>query len=242
MFVKLSCRSPKDSIGRQQRAYELAASRLREWGLLHPGEMPDGNTLGEAVYFGTTNCLRLDDAEQVLECLSTSERVCEDDIPLALGFPAKWSQHIVLRPWVEIPTEQEFRAFVFDGKLTGLSQYFSSVHFPAVAERKAEIESLVVDFFARVQALVPIRPAEYVMDLAVNVEAQVVSIIEFNPFGWPDGMGTGTVMFNLEAEHDRNVLFGKAPFECRVVLEPIGGVKELIKGGWRAFLEKEGFL
>jgi hypothetical protein len=242
VFVKLSCRSPKDSDGRQQRAHELAASQLRDWCDEHPGQKPDGNTVGAAVYFGTTNCLRLTSADQVIECFGKSERVCEDDIPLALSFPAKWSQHIVLRPWLAIPTEHEFRAFVFDGKLTGLCQYFSSVHFPGLVEKKAKIESLVIDFFSQIQSQIPISPAEYVMDLAVDVDAQVVHIIEFNPFGAPDGMGTGTVMFNLDVEQDRSVLFGEAPFEFRVTGAPVDGVKGLIKGDWRAFLDKEGFL
>ena len=53
---------------------------------------------------------------------STSDRVCTDDLPLALSFPDKWSQHIVLRQWVTIPPQFELRAFVFGRKLTGLAQ------------------------------------------------------------------------------------------------------------------------
>ena len=242
VFVKLSCRSPKDSGGRQFKAHELAASKLRDWCKLHPGQAPDGNTLGAAIYFGTINCLRLESAAEVLECLVTSERVCEDDLPLALSFPDKWSQHIVLRPWVPIPTEHEFRAFVFGGRLTGLCQYFSSVYFPALLARKNDIEKMVVDFFASVKDRIPMEPAEYVMDLAVDIESGKVFIIEFNPFGAPDGMGTGTVMFNLDHDHDKDVLFGEAPFEFRITERPVAGVDSLIKGEWRTFLQDEGFL
>ena len=38
----------------------------------------------------------------VIECFLSSDRVCEDDIPLALGFLDCWSQHVVLRQWVTV--------------------------------------------------------------------------------------------------------------------------------------------
>ena len=45
------------------------------------------------------------------------------DIPLALGFLDAWTQHVVLREFVTIPTQYEMRAFVYDCRLTALCQY-----------------------------------------------------------------------------------------------------------------------
>lgn len=97
-------------------------------------------------------------------------------------------------------------------------------------------------FFATVQPLVPLVPADYVMDLAVDVNSGSVHVIELNPFGPPDGMGTGAVMFNLDVPEDKAILFGEAPFQFRVVESPVPGVSKLIKGKWRTFLQKEGFI
>ena len=63
--------------------------------------------------------LRCCSAADVIDTLITSDRVCTDDIPLALSFPSAWSQHVVLRQWRTIPPHHEFRAFVYGGKLTG---------------------------------------------------------------------------------------------------------------------------
>ena len=75
---------------------------------------------------GQIECLKLSTAAEVVECYLTSSRCCEDDIPLALGFLDAWSQHVVLREFVTIPTQYEMRAFVYDRRLTALCQYCPS--------------------------------------------------------------------------------------------------------------------
>lgn len=45
-------------------------------------------------------------------------------------------------------------------------------------------------------------------------------IVELNPFGRPDGLGTGTVLFDVRVPGDAAVLFGDAPFELRVQTAP----------------------
>jgi len=269
VFVKLSCRSPKDSQGRQVKARQLAKERLLQWREGRPASArPHGNTLSDAVYAGAVNCLRLESAEEVIDTLCTSERVCEDDIPLALSHASRvWTQHIVLRPWADIKTEHEFRVFVTGGRINAVCQYFDACHYPTIAERKEEISSLIQDFFERIKAKVPIRdPSDFVIDLAVDVETGLCRIIEFNPFGEEeDGMGTGTVMFDTRNQADRDILFGRSEgrgenggsvsnfgdrgadedagsFVLRVVEAPVPGVEGRIKGEWRTFLCDEGFL
>lgn len=61
------------------------------------------------------------------------------------------------------------------------------------------------------------------LDLVVDLENEKVLIVEINPFGKPDGMGTGTVMFNLRDKNsvDREILFGERGFEFRVETEEL---------------------
>lgn len=70
------------------------------------------------------------------------------------------------------------------------------------------------------------------LDLVVDVPQQRVHIVEINPFGKPDGMGTGTVMFDLKKPEDRAVLFGEREFEFRVEIEPLseGAFRKMIVG------------
>lgn len=129
----------------------------------------------------------------------------------------------MLREWVDIPIEFEFRGFVYDNKLTALCQYYDEVCYPELLEKKTAIEDAILSFFEQVKDRVPITPKEYVLDFLVDVTQSppLVKIVEINPFGRPDGMGTGTVMFDLRKEEDQAILFGEAPFQFRVEEVPL---------------------
>lgn len=187
--------------------------------------------------------LKMKSAEQILETFLTSERVCEDDLPLALQFPERWSQHIVIRRWVDVPIQYEFRAFVYNNKLTALSQYYNHAYFADIVENKSKILQLVQDLFHSVRDLLNIYPPEYVLDVAVQLNEGRAYIIELNPFGKPNGMGTGTCLFDNTKEEDFKVLFGEREFEFRVeqgppMIEP----KKYIKGEWKTFFQQHGFI
>jgi hypothetical protein len=174
--------------------------------------------------------LELKNAAEVMECFLSSDRCCADDLPLALSFSNSWTQHICLRTFVNIPTSHEFRAFVYDGKLTALSQYYVPAYFPELDKEK--VLALVQDSFPKIAAACPLDPPEYSIDLAVDVEKERCYVIELNPFGKPDGMGTGTVLFDNKNPKDLKILFGEAPFEFRVVEEnPNLDVDKAVKAG-----------
>lgn len=46
------------------------------------------------------------------------------------------------------------------------------------------------------------------MDIAVNLDKNEAKIIELNPFGRPDGRGTGTCLFDRNSPSDLAILFG----------------------------------
>ena len=170
-----------------------------------------------AITAATIECLKLENAPEVMHCFLSSDRVCTDDLPLALSFPDAWTQHIVLRQWITIPPHYELRAFVFDRKLTALSQYYDGAYFVELFEQKDRILEIVQKCFEDIKHICPVEPAEYSIDIAVKLEESKAYVIELNPFGKPDGRGTGTPLFDMKDEGDRAVLFGDAPFEFRVV-------------------------
>ncbi|PRP83186.1 hypothetical protein PROFUN_09350 [Planoprotostelium fungivorum] len=218
VFCKLSSRSPKDSLFARRKAFALVCQQLSS--LKEEGYIITANDISATILSATIRSLLCTDSDQVIENFVTSERVCEDDLPLALDFAANWSQHIIIRTYTTILPHQEFRAFVFDNELTGLCQYYDGAFYPHLLARRDDISQLARRFFHSIRDRLPKDPAEYSMDLAIDLERQKVTLIELNPFGRPDGLGTGTVLFNNRDEGDLSVLFGRLPFQCRVVEEP----------------------
>jgi hypothetical protein len=151
------------------------------------GKVVDANVIVQAIMAASISCLRLTHAAEVIACLATSDRVCEDDIPLALSFPDCWGQHICIRKWHDIPTSNEVRAFVMGRKLTALSQYYVPAFFDDLQgdANQHEIVTLVQALFEQIRNTCPVDPPEYSMDIAVDRRNGKAFIIELNPFGKP---------------------------------------------------------
>ena len=81
--------------------------------------------------------------------------------------------------------------------------------------QKERILELVRACFEDIKYVCPVEPAEYSIDIMVDVARGRAYIIELNPFGRPDGCGTGTVMFDNKSADDLAVLFGEAPFQYK---------------------------
>jgi hypothetical protein len=242
-FAKLSSRSPKDSTAAMDRALTLVQTRLTE--RRDAGLSVTANDVAAAIAAATTVSLKCSSAHDVIELMVTSERVCDDDLPLALEFAGNWSQHIVVREFNSFRVEQEFRAFVFGGRVTAVTQYFCGAFYPALVAQRDAIGALVREFFDNT---VRARTAEeqcdeFSLDLVVSVDAKAVTIVELNPFG-ADGCGTGTALFDWRNAHDTAVLLGVAPFECRVVESaPYGSIAALkLRGPLSEWMARNAFV
>jgi len=190
----------------------------------------------DCIFQAHISSLKLSNAHEVLETLLSSDRVMNDEIPLALEHSKRiWQENIVIRQWCPIPILYELRGFVYNNTLTGLCQYYDEVFYPELLEHKDLIQKIVLDFFDSVKNLIPINPKEYVLDVIVDLNHQKALIVEINPFGKPDGMGTGTVMFNLNNGTDADILFGIKPFEFRIETEPLSDEKfgNMISSEWK---------
>ena len=125
-----------------------------------------------------------------------------------------WRENIIVRKWVQYEISREFRVFVFQNKITAISQYFDVLYFPEIVQHKNNIEMKIRKFFENFT----IDYENYVVDFAVlNFEGEYkendVLIIEFNPFT----KFTSSCLFHKN-EYDR-LFIGKLPFEFRVVTE-----------------------
>lgn len=129
------------------------------------------------------------DGARAIHLLCDSERVCDDLGPaIALGI----SPAIVLREWMEIPEAGEFRTFVRDGRLVGISQYFYEGFYPEIARNEEAILKAIQEESERVIPLLPAKNmiVDYIVGAKRAATGEVLPgavLLEINPFfGWTD--------------------------------------------------------
>lgn len=149
------------------------------------------------------------------------------------------------RKFVPVPIEYEFRAFVVNNKLRAMCQYYHYLFFPKLVQNKDKIDQLVHEKFEELKDVVPIpdktyvRPTQHhsscsarlfislhkVIDWAVDLDNGKTYIIELNPFGDYEGMGTSPSMFKLHISNmdrrgpERDLFFGDGKYEFRIETE-----------------------
>jgi hypothetical protein len=130
-----------------------------------------------------SKCLKVSSGQEAVEFLVNSERAFQDLTRRILecgddGF----EMNIIVREWAEIAPETEFRGFVSQGKLTGLTQYYKACYVPVLAEKKDLIKKQLVEFWEEIAPkIATIGLNSYVMDLAWTPEK--VWLVELNTFG-----------------------------------------------------------
>ncbi|MGY1511974.1 hypothetical protein ACW7GX_16330 [Aeromonas hydrophila] len=89
---------------------------------------------------------------------------------------------LFLRAWHDIPRWGEFRCFIKEGSVVGVSQYHCLEYFPFLLNHADEIRQLIIAFL---QKLIPMLHIENVVaDIAVTYQDGNfnVFLIELNPF------------------------------------------------------------
>lgn len=246
-FIKLSSRCPKDAVATSKQT----EARFRQ--LVPQGA--DDNAKIIALNEAHIQSLHCQTGRHTLDLMLSSNRVYED-LLLALEQSekykatqgqkgTKWSQNFVLREWKGLPLQNEFRVFVYGDKITAISQYYQPMFYPELIEQKEVIERLIHEFFNQHikgsengKERTPFTVKEFVMDVVVDLFSNTVFIIEFNPFGDYPGMGTGTQLFDKDKPSDRDILFGKKPFEFRIVLAPDPHLVSKASLGWKNLIQR----
>jgi len=152
--------------------------------------------------------------------LLDSWRVAEDLQYAFIDTEGKAAEPIslVVRGWDDrIRPQCEFRAFVWEGRLTCIGQYWHSLYFPELeALREAVARDCRERFESSIRAALPVPTA--MLDLAWMGPGDVI-LVEINPL--MEGLGSfkgSTGLFDFYGDAD--LLAGRKPFELRLRSAP----------------------
>jgi hypothetical protein len=155
VFVKTSSRSPKDaSILSAQLTTDYAA-RLKAHASSRPISALDDNTRLIALLEAATAQLRIATGARAVELLIHSERIYQDmqaalsHVPPSSKSFVDADMNVVVRAWVPIDIDLEFRAFVRAGRVTAMTQYNHHAHFPDLVRQKDVIGRMIQNAFDR---------------------------------------------------------------------------------------------
>eukprot|EP00927_Polykrikos_kofoidii_P057197 TRINITY_DN51317_c0_g1_i1.p1 TRINITY_DN51317_c0_g1~~TRINITY_DN51317_c0_g1_i1.p1 ORF type:complete len:429 (-),score=87.80 TRINITY_DN51317_c0_g1_i1:94-1314(-) len=258
-FVKLSTRSPKDSIGALDRAKAAYEERLQAAEANGNSLSSDDNERWKILSQEATKAGAVADGNAGLALFLDSERIFED-LEYALrapeGSPAAFGSagdtpgslgcvNIVTRAWdPRLTIQSEFRGIVWRGKLTCLGQYFHPLYFPELHGIKDVVQADCLRLFdlPAVQSAVAKVGGNCIVDFAWLGPGEVV-IVELNPF---DGYCFGnfpasTGLFLWDNEKDQAVMKGEAPFELRVRESRLQAeaIKSQCHPSWRRIIYSE---
>eukprot|EP00051_Salpingoeca_urceolata_P001561 m.41977 g.41977 ORF g.41977 m.41977 type:complete len:181 (-) comp11506_c0_seq3:265-807(-) len=146
----------------------------------------------------------------------------------------RFHENLVVREWVPMDVDMEFRGFVANGALNALSQYNHLAFFPRLAELSGSIVARVREFFAtEVRHRLCDHFGSYVIDFGFSVDMEQIFVIELNPFlETTDG-----AMFSWNNERE---LLEHGPFEFRFREKVAHGAAALMQSDWRDLLADDG--
>jgi len=191
----------------------------------------DDNTKVIALNRAHILALRAYSAKEAIELLTGSERINED-LLLALEDKQNFTQKLIVRKWVGVPIEFEFRGFVNKKKLNAMCQYYHYIYFPHLVQQKEEIEKLIKDLYETIKDIIPLE--SLVLDFAVDLQQKKAMVIEINPFNNYEGCGTSASMFNWTK--DRKVL-DEGPFQFRIEVESNKNIRSVLGPSWKQLIE-----
>ena len=114
-----------------------------------------------------------------IRLLLDSERVYDD---LRLAKRHDYLPSIVVREWQDIKEWQEFRTFIWDRKLVGISQYFYHDFYPEIQSRSQEIEDAIRKEAAIIAPLLPVDNVIADFFLGEIRGELVARLLEINPY------------------------------------------------------------
>jgi hypothetical protein len=198
-FCRTSLRSPKDS----SHAISVQKQFVREQ---LAGGSDDDNRAMIVLLDGALRGMCVRSGAEAHRLLATSERVREDLERFRAECPS-----VVVREWLDIDPAREWRCFAVDGRVTAISQYYSTLFFPSLLRDKADDTRLILEAFSK-----EIWPrlqkdrgfARMIIDF-VRVGDRVI-VVELNPFS----EATHACLFDWHA--DCKLLLGRTAAETEV--------------------------
>jgi hypothetical protein len=134
--------------------------------------------------YARTHGMRVTTSEDAVRLLTQgSERVAFD---LQLARRHSYTPHLFVRQWVDINPSAEFRCFVKQRRLVGISQYDCKNlgHCPVIARNSAAIQDAIYSFFPRFSESSHLD--DVVFDVFISdfdsITGLQVRMLELNPF------------------------------------------------------------
>nr|QYA18847.1 Cdc123 [Clandestinovirus] len=173
---------------------------------------------------GDINALAAYRSEHVIHMLTRSSR-CMSVIKRTLHLRLPNPVLIMLREFVEMPFQNEFRCFVYDGKLRAISQYHWMIHDKSIVDNQLAIRDRIDTFYRLSKQYIPYK--DCVMDvILLDDESKFegtfmnlgIYLIEFNCFG--GDLVAGSALYHWY--HDYDILYKNSNLaDIRVcVVEP----------------------
>ncbi len=124
---------------------------------------------------------KLSSVKEMTNALCSSMRTFEDMCVLR-RIPEK--AKLVVRPFINIPKEKEFRVFIKDYKINGITQYHWDRKSEWINENSYFIEKSI-RVFVESNIIPNIKKSDFVLDLFFN-NSDYPKLIEINPYGLSD--------------------------------------------------------
>eukprot|EP00026_Physarum_polycephalum_P011726 Phypoly_transcript_11967.p1 GENE.Phypoly_transcript_11967~~Phypoly_transcript_11967.p1 ORF type:complete len:362 (+),score=58.85 Phypoly_transcript_11967:36-1088(+) len=214
-FFRLSTRSPKDAVDKIEKLKLLLCDQFRSSLEKYKQEL-DYNQKLVALRRAFFKAMSVKSVDEALQLVMYSSRAISD-MKRALDNldVSPWNMKAIVREFVDIPIEGEFRGFVHNKKLNALSQYYADCYFEDLPPRREAIGSAVQKFFySHIQSLLPFD--SYIIDFVVFKNNDVM-IVELNPYS----VTTGACLFDWQKDKAQ---LENGPFELRVNTEPVKNV------------------
>lgn len=142
-FVKTSSRSAKDAPLVQNELKGLYRKELDAFPAAERSENIQITCLLKAAFIA----LRVKSAEEVVDMFLRSERIYQDMILAAVNQKDKYNEHFVIRKFVDIDVDMEFRGFVWNYELVALSQYNYAIFSKRLLNGKEMYGDMVREYF-----------------------------------------------------------------------------------------------
>lgn len=231
-FVKLSSRSPKDAPMAQSHFKELYKTFILQENFESLTQIEIENLQVTTLLKAAFQALKMKSADDVIDCCVRSERVYQD-LLLALSLPSRFRENWIVRQFVDIDVDMEFRGFVHQQRLTALSQYNYLIFSQRLAANKDFYLQTIICFFEKnIKPRLSDFVKHYIIDFAVCENGAKVWVIEINPFL----NTTDAALFSWE--HERHLLeHSRDHVEFRVVEKPKPGAKSMLPVGMKELIK-----
>lgn len=186
-------------------------------------------------------CLLLHSSDCIIHDLTEALPSCRDYADQEQQSESEFQFFLALRKWIpDIRPEHEFRCFVQEKNLRGISQREVTALYPSLLTQKDQIIDLVSDFFYQIVKPV-FESKDYTFDVYLIPKKKKVILVDFNPWG----AFTLPLLFEWEElEQEREEV------EIRIVESSLGirpGIKTAVPydyldtsegSGWDEFFRK----